>query len=105
YEGFGEVATHVHFLGDEKQRFRAELYARPRSALVWHGVRFAVGSVLAQFPALVRQIRHPVKRVSPLSRALFVAVLTLTSPLFLPLGAVGAPLRLLSRRAAASRAG
>ncbi len=99
YEGFGEVNTFVRFNNDIKEEQRDALYQRPRGALVARAELYSLAAIGGLIPALIRHLRAPVVESGLSSRLGFALTMVVRAPMMLMMYLIGAPRRLLARRA------
>lgn len=99
YEGFGDITTYVRYNGDVKQQHVESLYQLPRTSMMMRAELYSMAAIAGVFPALIKQIRSPAIEASRLRRLGFAVMLILRIPMMTMMYLVGAPRRLLARRA------
>jgi hypothetical protein len=101
YEGFGEIATWVHYLSDPRLEARERLFEGSAVGLVGRTVIRNVRAVFGQFPAIVRsdELARRHGRVTSAGRRWSTGLLmTLLLPLELLVAVVSAGSHILIRR-------
>jgi hypothetical protein len=99
YDGFGEVRTFVRFNDDIKEEQRDALYERPRTSLVARAELYSLAAIGGLFPALIKHLRAPVFKTGLPSRIGFALTMVVRAPMMMMMYLIGAPRRLLARRA------
>ena len=99
YDGFGDVNTFVRFNDDLKEEQRDALYERPRTSLVARAELYSLAAIGGLLPATIRQLRSPIVQSSWLSRFGFALTMVVRAPMMVMMYLIGAPRRLLARRA------
>ena len=99
YDGFGDINTFVRFNDDIKEEQRDALYERPRTSLVASGELYSLAAIGGLFPALIKHLRDPVVEAGLPSRIGFALTMVVRAPMMVMMYLIGAPRRLLARRA------
>jgi hypothetical protein len=84
-------------VGQEEQR--DALYERPRTSLVARAELYSLAAIGGLFPALIKHLRAPVFKTGLPSRIGFALTMVVRAPMMMMMYLIGAPRRLLARRA------
>lgn len=99
YDGFGKVNTFVRYNTDIKEKQLDSLYSLPSASLMARAELYSMAAIAGAFPALVKQLRTPAIASGRMSWLRFTLMFVLRSPMMIAMYVIGAPRRLLSRRA------
>jgi hypothetical protein len=99
YDGFGDVNTFVRFNDNIKKQQLDFLYERPRTHLLARAELYSLSAIGRLFPALIKHLRAPIVESALPSRLGFASIMVLRAPMMLMMYLIGAPRRLLARRA------